>query len=440
MLGCLITASIFWFNPLISNVDFLPDVIGYMLVIKAFSKSAYIYDFAEDVCVGAKKMCIITAVKFFTIFIVSSLDPSMSLLLSFTFGVVETIFGVPFLNNLFYAYSKMVSDGDTKTYSESVGLIKNFTVAYFIVKLVLAFLPDLTALTMDYSLGNVEFSYLRFRPILIVLSVFLCAIVGVVWLYMYLRYLKRVVTKTAVGVIVHDFENKLANKKSIFVAKDSIRVTMVIAVASIFILDFKFGYTNVDIFQDFVLTAISVLGFLYLFVKGVYKPGKMFISLVGLLCLHVGADIFEIYANKSYFEKYNYASMLKVSEAEDMYFIVCISAFFAALTLVFSVLLILLVMRNNARENILSNAHLFSHSDTDYYLKEFNKRTRKNIIATMVFASVGGIAYVVLVFFRPYAEWLILVDLICEAMFIISFINSILYIHDEVYKRILSFS
>ena len=71
MLKYLILASIFWFNPLISNVDILPDFIGYLLLIKAFSKASYLSDYADDVCVSAKKMCLVTGVKVLSIFIVS---------------------------------------------------------------------------------------------------------------------------------------------------------------------------------------------------------------------------------------------------------------------------------------------------------------------------------------------------------------------------------
>ena len=74
MLKCLIIASVFWFNPIISNVDILPDLVGYLLVLKAFAKPSLIYDYASELCTSAKKMCIITGVKLFTILMISSLD------------------------------------------------------------------------------------------------------------------------------------------------------------------------------------------------------------------------------------------------------------------------------------------------------------------------------------------------------------------------------
>ena len=333
----------------------------------------------------------------------------------------------------------MVDDGDGKTYAKSLGSAKNFAITYFVAKLALAFMPDLTVLTIDYSLGNVEFSYLRFRPLLIVFSVFVCTIIGIVWLVSYLRYLKCVITKKAVSVIALDFEKGLENKKAIFVAKDSIRMAMITAFASIFILDFKIGYTNVDAFQDFLFTLIAALGFLYLLFKGVCKLNKSIFVLTGALAIHIGANLFENNANKAYFEKYNYASVFKVSEAEDMYITVCVGGLISAIALILATGVILLIMRNNARANIINYAHLFTHSDIDYYLNEFNKQTGKNIAFTMLFAVLSGISYVLLVLLRPSVEWMILVNFVCDIIYIISFISSTVYISDEVYKRILSF-
>ena len=42
----LVIAAVFWFNPLVSNVDILPDILGYLLVLKAFSRASYLYSYA----------------------------------------------------------------------------------------------------------------------------------------------------------------------------------------------------------------------------------------------------------------------------------------------------------------------------------------------------------------------------------------------------------
>ena len=112
MLKYIILASVFWFNPLISNVDILPDIVGYLFILKAFSKVSYVYSVADELCTCAKKMCIISGVKLFSIFMISSLDPTMFLLTSFSFGLIEAIFGIPFFIKLFKAFSKITSEAD----------------------------------------------------------------------------------------------------------------------------------------------------------------------------------------------------------------------------------------------------------------------------------------------------------------------------------------
>ena len=139
--------------------------------------------------------------------------------------------------------------------------------------------------------------------------------------------------------------------------------------------------------------------------------------------------------NIKYFEKYNLSSMLKVPEAEDLYLQVCISAVLSSLALIAVTVVIILTMRHNAKESIVRNGELFSHTDIEYYLKEFDKRTNKNLCISVCLAVLSGIVTALMVIFRPFAEWLILVDMVAQIVLIISFISLSLYIHDEAYKR-----
>lgn len=441
MLKFLILASVFWFNPLVSNIDILPDLIGYLFVLKAFSKASYVYDYAEDVCSSAKKMCIISGVKLLSITLVSSLDPTMSLLLSFGFGVVETIFGVPFFIKLFNAFSHFIPAEKGELCALAEGKIKRFTIIVFITKLVLAILPDLTALSLNSAFTlETDFTYMRFRPLFIGFSVIISLIISVVWLVKYINFVKKTVDEKVNEICNIKFSYETHNKKSVFVAKDNMRVIIVSIVGSLFLFDLTFGYTNVDVFQDFLFSGIVLLSFVYLLVKGFYKFNRYFVVLLGAFVLQIGASIFEINSNLRYYEKYNVASMLKVSEAEDMYFMLCLSAIISSVILIITVCSVLLLVKNNAKTNIVHNKELFSHSDIDYYLKDFDKRAKKNTVITIVFAIINAIIYSLMVILKPYAEWMILLNNVCEVVLIISIIGSLLYFYDEVYKKILTFS
>lgn len=440
MLKCLIIASVFWFNPLVSNIDILPDIVGYLLVLKAFSQASYVYDCASELCSSAKKMCIISGVKIFTITMVSSLDLTMSLLLSFTFGVIEAIFGIAFFVRLFDALIYLVPVENEKAH-EREHKVKVFTLAAFVSRLVLAVLPDLTALSLDGAFSySTDVSYARFRPLFIVFSVVISLAISTVWLVKISKFFKLSVTDAVLEKCRNDFLNRTGNNRALLSAKNSIRAVILTAVGALFIFDFTWEYTSVDILQDFAFTAVAVLALAFLAVKKIYRLDKYFVALVMALVLHVGADVFEMSANIGYYEKFNIKSINSSSVAERMYATVCWSALLSVIMLCVSTALVLMIMKRSAKAKILENSKLFSEIDIDYYLKEYDKRTFKNFKAVLVISILYSVVYVLSVAFKPYAEWMTLLNIVLEIAYIISFVASSLYVYDEVYKRIAIFA
>ena len=440
MLKYLIIASVFWFNPLVSNVDILPDFVGYLLVLKAFYKASYSYECASELCQSAKKMCIVSGVKIFTIFMVSSLDITMSLLFSFCFGAIELIFGIPFFIKLFETIIYVVPAENGYAHARE-HKIRHSTIIAFVARLVLAMLPDLTALSLDGAFSyDVDMSYLRFRPLFIVFSVTISLVIGIIWLAKIIKFFRKTVNSEVVEKCQADFLNRVGNNKALLSAKNSIRAVIATGVGALFIFDFTWEYTSVDILQDFVVTAIAIGALLFLAFKKIYKLDLMFFGLLGIFGAQIGADVFEMVSNVTYFEKYNLQSVFKSSEAERQYAIVSLSAVLSVVSLIGATCVILVILRKNARNNILSNQKLFSEIDIDYYVKEFDKRTKKHIVMVSFISVVYGLVYSLSVIFKPYAEWMTLLNLVFEIIYIISFVAASLYVHDEVYKRIVTFA
>ena len=97
-------------------------------------------------------------------------------------------------------------------------------------------------------------------------------------------------------------------------------------------------------------------------------------------------------------------------------------------------------MKNSAKEKINANYKLFSEIDIEYYLKEYDKRTKRNFLIVVSISLVYSVEYVLSTVFKPYAEWMTLLNMVIEIAYIISFIAASLYIYDEVYKRIETFA
>lgn len=440
MLKYIIIALVFWFNPLVSNIDILPDIVGYLLIVKAFSKASYIHTCAAELCVSANKMSIISGVKVLTIFMVSSFDLSMSLLLSFSFAIIEAIFGIPFFIKLFDTVAYLTPMENQYAHANAYKM-KRFTIIAFVARLVLAFLPDLTALSQNDALAvDTDITIVRFRPVLIAFSVFVALVICIVWLVRSILYFKKTITSDVYEKCNADFLKKTSDSSSILFAKKNLKSLILIIVGSLFVFDFTWEYTSVDIFQDFMLPLLALVAIGYLLLSKACKMSRSVWVLLVSFLFQIGVDIFEMSANISYFEKYNMQSMLKVSEAEDMYTIVTLSAILASIAVVFSSYAVLAVIRNNARESIVAHKTLFSEIDIDYYLKEYDARTKKSIAITVIVAALGAVIYSLSVALKPYAEWMVLLNIVFEILFIISFISAALYAYDEVYKRILTFA
>ena len=88
-----ILAAIFLFNPVISVFDILPDFIGYLLLMKAFSNASYVYDNADETRYAFKAMAVVSIFKLVSLVILPFTDATMALVFSFSFAIIEVLFG-----------------------------------------------------------------------------------------------------------------------------------------------------------------------------------------------------------------------------------------------------------------------------------------------------------------------------------------------------------
>ena len=294
MLRYIVIALVFWFNPLISNIDILPDIVGYLLITKAFSKASYTHSCAAELCVSANKMSIISGVKVLTIFMVSSFDLSMSLLLSFSFAIIEAIFGIPFFIKLFDTVTYLAPIENQYAYTKAYKM-KRFTIVALVARLVLAFLPDLTALSQNDALTvDTDITLVRFRPVFIVFSVIVALAIGIVWLVRSILYFKKTVTSGVYEKCNVEFLKRTSDSSSVFFAKKNLRAVVLIIVGSLFVFDFTWEYTSIDIFQDFMLPLLTLVAVGYLFIGKACKMSKSVWVLLGSFVFQLGADIFEM--------------------------------------------------------------------------------------------------------------------------------------------------
>ena len=184
-----VLAALFLFNPIVSIFDILPDFIGYYFLLKAFTPVSYIFDNASDLHSSLKRMMIIGVAKFFSVILLFLTDATMALVLSFTFAILEIIYGFAMTIKLFDVTSYIRMRYDDTVSTRQAEKLKSFSLFFLVAKLALASLPDVTALSMGNSSLKVDLS--QFRPVLFIISAFIAFIIGIVWFVRFTGFFKK---------------------------------------------------------------------------------------------------------------------------------------------------------------------------------------------------------------------------------------------------------
>lgn len=185
--GMIAAGMIFLFNPFVNIVDVLPDFIGYALIIFGLTKTSFLDERLKDARRGMSIMLLISVIKTALLTLLPRVDSTMVLLFAFSFFVAESIFAIPaFLNlyrgfvglgeiyggtSIFYIRRRQLSaktvrlrgiDPDSPeafVTQSGVGGLMALTNIFIILRGVMSFLPELTALQSPNSVRYESWSY-----------------------------------------------------------------------------------------------------------------------------------------------------------------------------------------------------------------------------------------------------------------------------------------
>lgn len=434
-----VIASIFLFNPLISNIDILPDFIAYLLIMKALWKDTYTNANAEDAFVAARNMLIVSVAKTLSIVLVSAQDISMSLLLSFSFLVVELIFGIPFVLKLFKFLSDLATNAGNGKVADKTVAMRLFTIVIVVVRLVLAVLPDLTALTLSNGIDtDAPTDLTPFRPMLILVTFTISFIACLVWLVIILVHFKKLLNREVVAYSQSCYQDKVSNNKTLIEGRNSAIIFTMLAVFGVLAFDLRYGPYTVT--PDFLLTLGIIGGFVYLFIKGYYKPKLPFIllsiSAVGQIAIYV----LEALKISAFYSRFKLIDVSKSVEASRIYSEIVPFSIIGSIFFVCSIACALLLIYNCGKEALERNKNLFSGCDFSYQMKEYDKKMLVYSIITLSLSVACAVVYSLMIAFLPEFDGFVLINYIVEIGFIFAFLKVIMYVNDEVYKRIYSYS
>lgn len=430
-----VLSALFLFNPLVSIFDIFPDFIGYFLLMKAFSDASYVYDNASETHDALKKMGIISVIKVVCLIILPNTDATMALVFSFTFAILEVMYGIGAFQKLFDTTSFICLRCDEDRFVAKSEGLKKFTIGFFITRIVCATVPDLFTLFLSDPQNAWK---ARFRTLAFVFAVALALIVGIIWFVRFVSFFKKTLTDDVNSKIKSAFVEEMKDRQTVFFSKDFIFAIGILLISMIFAIDFSVD--NVDLLFDFILAPLVLIAYKFLSKKGHIGKGKWEKLLVISSVLHFVVSVANVVFNARFFKIHISTSTLRAESARADYLPVRILTAVESIAFVVIAILILHLIRKYATERIKENPRFFSEYSIDGFLNDFSKITLNKVKLSSVLAivyAVSSIAYTIVV---PYRESYVVFNTFVAILFYISFIHTLSYISDEIFKKILKYS
>ena len=447
-----IIAFLFLANPLISNIDILPDAFAYILIMIALSKPSYFNVKAFSAYKSARTMAIISVFKTASIYLTTMyLDTSMSLLFSFTFFVVELIFGIPMLLKLYGYFATLALETGNKKADNAIDVFKIITIVIFILRLLLATLPDFSVLTEGDTISSSTPDMTRFRPVFILFSLICSIPISNLWIIINTVLIAVLFGKREEEYIKDAFEVKVQNKAQHYEIKSNYRFLLILGIFSIFAFDFRVD--NVNVLINSLLPIAFIVLYLYFVKKKYAKFSKIFYALLGTTVVQLVFRIFEMKKSLEFSREYNLEAVLKISRAETMYFNTIPHAIIGTFLFCITSSFVLILLIKMAIDIQRKHKELCGE-DVEYNITAFNNKVRIFAIVTTVFGALHTITYPLMIYFLPeneFTEEIIIlgamkfnipvysafmpINMIISALFVISFILTLFVLYDGLYKK-----
>ncbi len=485
-LGLVCLSFVFLFNPLFSVVDFLPDIIGYLLLCVGISQLADMNYHFEEALRYFKRMLGVSAIQLFSLFILFGFvtgreRPSSILLLTFTFSVIEVIFLVHAYNELFEGFTYMGSrmDATSVFHISEVRLrrrerkilrdekrvekdaeirrrknlpprtikvrerrpLKNdtsrmagFTLFFVVLKAFLTVLPEFSALTEQISDETAGFVFwYDYIGLYRTFSLSIVVVVGVIWLIRMIRYIRSIMKdRPFMQAMINKYVAEVEPKTYLFIQRAVKRAFLVLCVGVFFCIDFYVDDNS--ILPDFLCPIILIVA-LFMLRKFVKVPVTSY-----LLCgLYTVTSAVTYYLSASFYSNYSLTLTDIRIEAHNAFQMLTVSKIADSAVFFLMILGLLPVLSQIIKAYTgfapISEANVQMNEKIRCVHETLRKKTYI-FLAIAALCSVSSIGYILLV---KNVTFMWIVDFLVCLVFAIYTIVTLNAISEEVqYKYLLS--
>ncbi len=292
-LGAMIAAAVFLFNPDIAIVDVLPDFIGYILLAVALRFVRDLSPHFESAWKKFRLLALVTGLKFTSLFWVmgrlSSAQerPTMMLLLSFCFCILELGWGIPAWRALIEGFilhaqttggEYALREKGARSYRTGKNIsvsFRDFTVFFMIAKAFLANISEFSVLS-DHSYDDTAFNWYRFIGLYRTLALFAGIAIGIAWLVCAIKYFCGILHDSEfIDSAKSKYETTVLPNTGLFIRRDIAFVLGILCAAALTTPDLYLD--NVNAISD-TLTAI-LLAWTFIKLKPYYQKYTVGIGL-----------------------------------------------------------------------------------------------------------------------------------------------------------------
>lgn len=431
---CILTGLFFLLNPNIVLIDFLPDFIGYLLILIGISKVSRLNQTLKDAYIGFRRLLILSLFKLpaALLYISFATDPTevWGLIFTFGFGFGEVWLGLRAFRDFFVGLTDLSAGDENQDVLSSplyVGLteVKMLTCLFIVTKAVLTALPELATLTSDEygvvtSTGIVSFA--GYRLLFTAIAFVIVLLIGIIWYVRIFRYIRKLSKDVEFNKnFTERYRDEVLSNQTLLNRSRIFLSLSVLSAAAVCSLEFKFDGFNY--LPHAVFLTLMLIGFQMLRSCYPKEAGNCLKTGIANLMVSVAVWIYDFLFILSFYGNiltdtdegaaFSVSQVLELKMRSNFGIIygyigtIAAAAVEAALFILLLLLfrkLMLSVIRDHTGGILAADGHIIGGGD----LQKNTKPTRKILDAVVAVGAISSLSGVVHAALLPYlpAYWI----------------------------------
>lgn len=308
--GLIVLGIAFLFVPSFGIYDFMPDAIGYALLLIGLSKTAVLNGDLNGSRKNFRYLFFITLTKLLLIYPLSGLSDEMTqMLYVFCFAIAETVFLLPAFSSLLEGSYHLSSRAGCKMSDRAHSDLNTVSKVFIIGRAVLAVIPELTVLANNAYREELSAEALDkptlydSRSIITLACTVISLLIGVVFYILVLRYfIPLIKDKASRDEIKRRYDEEITSNTEKRIYNSVKSASSLFTFACVFMATLYFyGW---DILVDVIAAGLMTAGFLML--KSIIDTKKAVIVSAVFAAVTAASTGLEYYTAKTYFTDASY--------------------------------------------------------------------------------------------------------------------------------------